>query len=97
MDLAKSSTARIRITENVARAGPRDYSFRSGRWKVISVDGNRQLFDLIEDPGESTDLSHQFPDILSRLDNEAPPVSLLDGEAIEVDRRLLEELGYLDL
>ncbi|MBT3220918.1 MAG: sulfatase, partial [Proteobacteria bacterium] len=39
LDLSKTSTApiRIRITENMARAGPRDYSLRSGRWKVISV------------------------------------------------------------
>ena len=38
---------------------------RRGKWKAVryGLDGAVQRFDLISDPGETTDLSRQYPDI----------------------------------
>lgn len=40
---------------------------RNGRWKLIYNLGNMRLFDLDEDPGETSNLADEKPEILERL------------------------------
>ncbi len=75
-----------------------------GHFKLIldKSDGSRALYDLRTDPGESTDVSEQRPEVtalfLGHLD--AFENSSATGEASsplsEEDRRALIELGYLE-
>jgi arylsulfatase A-like enzyme len=46
-----------------------DLAVRSGKWKLLcEYDGERaELYDLIKDPSESTDLADQVPEIRDRL------------------------------
>jgi hypothetical protein len=44
---------------------------RRGDWKLVKLallPGKTELFDLAKDPGEKTDLSEQFPDIVRDLE-----------------------------
>ena len=43
---------------------PLQYGVVDGRWKLLQVHGKKtrtQLFDLIDDPGETRDLAAQLP------------------------------------
>ena len=42
-------------------------SLRDERWKLIDVGPRRELYDLLEDPGETTDLAATRPDDVARL------------------------------
>jgi arylsulfatase A-like enzyme len=78
-----------------------------GPWKYLeSGAGDRLLFDLSTDPGETTDLASRHPEVAERLRAAlhgwittlpAPPLRA-GGAATQVDdatRRALESLGYL--
>lgn len=43
------------------------WAVRAGKWKLISVKGKLELYDLSGDLGEKNDLSQQNPDIVERL------------------------------
>ena len=46
-------------------------SIRRDRWKLVKVallPGKTELFDLVEDPGEKTDVAERFPDIVRDLE-----------------------------
>ena len=62
--------------------------YRSGRWKLVRVPPGRQrgyggfrgpsgdaLYDLDADPGETTDLRAQHPDVVARLATELDRVT----------------------
>jgi arylsulfatase A-like enzyme len=40
---------------------------RSGRWKLVAIEGRRELFDLDADPGESNDLADEYPKKVAEL------------------------------
>jgi arylsulfatase len=50
-------------------------AFSSGRWKILTVhrsgeefsDAQWRLYDIEDDPGETTDLAQQHPDVVARL------------------------------
>jgi arylsulfatase A-like enzyme len=44
------------------------YGVREGRYKLVKIQGQTQLFDLESDIGETTDISAAKPDVLQRLD-----------------------------
>ncbi|NNE56609.1 MAG: sulfatase-like hydrolase/transferase [Hellea sp.] len=41
---------------------------RVGDWKLLNFEGRSYLFNLTEDPGETTDLAMQYPDKVAALD-----------------------------
>ena len=45
----------------------RMYAVRMGRWKLITSPDGVELYDLHEDPGETTDLHAARPDEAKRL------------------------------
>lgn len=45
------------------------HAVREGRYKLVRINGRRELFDLDTDIAESTDLSASKPEIVSRLDS----------------------------
>lgn len=76
-----------------------------GRWKLIENDvtGETMLFDLVDDPAETKDLSKERVDVVSRLHTElerfriTAPMESATGVQLEVDDELrshLESLGY---
>jgi len=78
---------------------------RRGRFKLItnSESGQRELYDLAEDPAEQRDLSQARPELASELsalmgeffvhpDEDPPNPSELDPEMVE----RLQELGYIE-
>ncbi|HXV87047.1 MAG TPA: sulfatase-like hydrolase/transferase [Gemmatimonadales bacterium] len=42
-------------------------ALRSGDWKYLATEDDVYVFDLADDPGESTDLKARRPDVLARL------------------------------
>jgi arylsulfatase A-like enzyme len=47
-------------------------AIRKGRWKLVKVallPGKTELFDLAADPGETTDVAEQHPDVVRDLDS----------------------------
>lgn len=40
---------------------------RAGDWKLVSIEGHAALYNLADDPGESTDVSAQAPQQVARL------------------------------
>jgi hypothetical protein len=78
---------------------------RTSEWKLVlnPDDEENELFDLRADPGETTDVSNDYPDVvrgfreeiefISRGDaGDEPRVDDLDPAAIEH----LKALGYID-
>jgi len=59
------------------------WAVRSGRWKLVAIKSQRELFDLDTDPGESNDLADKYPKKIAELsalyevwfDKMAKPVS----------------------
>ena len=45
----------------------RTYAVRKGRWKLIHLEGETELFDLSQDSGEKQDLSVRNPDRVAQL------------------------------
>jgi arylsulfatase A-like enzyme len=43
------------------------WAVRSGRWKLVAIERQRELFDLEADPGESSDLSDEYPKKVAEL------------------------------
>jgi len=66
-------------------SGGRDakWAVRRGDWKIVGQKGQRELFNIAEDIGETTDLAEEHPEILAELqklhdawlDEMAPPIS----------------------
>ena len=48
--------------------GGASYAVRQGRYKLVKIGDNEQLFDLQSDIGETTDISAAKPDILATLE-----------------------------
>jgi len=84
---------------------PRRFALRTSDWKLVHNpdDGEQELFDLRADPGETRDLSGEYPDrvrdLLAEIDfivsgdqAEEPDVQDLDPET----REHLKALGYID-
>ena len=83
-----------------------------GRYKVIHVDRDYEgrhdevlLFDLQEDPQERVDLASERPELAAELmarmeelfaEAEAKALPIAEESPVEIDRRTLEALGYLD-
>lgn len=79
-----------------------------GDWKYLeSGKGDRLLFDLANDPGETTDVAEQNPEVTKRLRETLetwmaslpPPAPAAPTQATEIDastREALESLGYLE-
>lgn len=78
-----------------------------GNWKYLeSAKGDRLLFDLASDPGETTNVAPENPAVAERLRTtleawkaSLPPPALSAAPSAEVDaatREALESLGYLD-
>ena len=44
-----------------------EWAVRSGRWKLVAIREQRELFDLAADPSEQRDLSRKQPDQVERL------------------------------
>jgi len=80
------------------------FAVRQGRWKLIehSSRPTPELYDLVADPGETTNLHDSEPADASRLSSllaEWRNGSALPGEAPEISsetRRALRALGYTD-
>jgi len=79
-------------------------SMTTAEWKYIYFhNGPGRLFHIVEDPGEFTDLSKLYPDIEKRMKNsifenifnDPGYIHPVEPELSGVDRRLLNELGYI--
>jgi len=46
------------------------WTVRAGKWKLVSVKGTLELYDLSADMGEKNDLSQQNPDVVERLERD---------------------------
>jgi len=89
------------FSEDYLRGGR--FALRSGRFKMIWDDrrGGFELYDIREDPGETTDLSDRRPELASRLRAELKARMrkgrAAQSEGAQVDeatRKQLEALGY---
>lgn len=81
----------------------RKVAVRGKRWKFVRTDSNDMLFDIKNDPGETTDLSEERPEQLStmheayrnytdRLPEPEERVSSVESESMKDN---LRSLGYL--
>src|SRR5690606_2110910 len=46
----------------------RQQAVREGKWKAVWYSGERMLFDLESDPGETTDVKARHPEVMARLE-----------------------------
>lgn len=53
-------------TELVEETGWGAYGFRSGEWKLVTTK-KPQLFNLMSDPGETTDLADRHPNLVEKM------------------------------
>lgn len=51
----------------VATEGLEEFALRGRRWKYISRTDTEEVYDLRNDPGETTDLSDEFPEVTNGL------------------------------
>jgi arylsulfatase A-like enzyme len=78
-------------------------AIRTANWKLVeSSDGGRELYDIADDPRESTNCATERPDIAAelqaRLHDERGPLRRgeRDDQTVEVGaRQRLEDLGYI--
>lgn len=76
---------------------------RTERWKLISNETNEQLYDLVDDPEETSNVVGQNPEVADRLRERIPDhlvtrdVNPPRAPEDEVDRDQLEALGYMEL
>lgn len=79
------------------------FCYRTTDWKYIHRDGNEELYDLVDDPSETTDVSDERPAKIkrfrARLDEYVERVEATNVETSEVDmdedvQRRLRALGY---
>ena len=90
-------SARVRRYDRALR------SIRTAEWKLIEgSDGTNELYDLDRDPGETTDVSADHPDVVDRLadqlERERGPLQHRGGRSASLsdrNRQRLEDLGYL--
>jgi arylsulfatase A-like enzyme len=88
---------RIRKYDRALRSIGRD------GWKLVEgSDGTVELYDLDDDPGESTDRSEERPEVVEELsaalDDDEIPLSREDSADVEMadsSRERLEDLGYI--
>ena len=86
------------------RVAGEQLALRRGRWKYIEapLEGRRELYDLLEDPGERRDLHEREPALVAQLSAElarwraATPAAAAAGAVSPEDRVRLEALGYVD-
>jgi arylsulfatase A-like enzyme len=77
-------------------------SLTKGGYKLVlrSSDGERELYDLVADPGESRDVAEAHPRVAAFYERAlAAPVRWLRSEEAELDpdlRRQLEAIGYVE-
>ena len=68
-----SGTGASPRTGMVVNVDPTEGSVRDGRWKLVwgaALPPRVQLFDLVADPGEKTDVAAAHPDIVARLQDQ---------------------------
>jgi arylsulfatase A-like enzyme len=79
-------------------------AIRTDRYKYIrGSDGSRELYDLDNDPGETTDIANRCEDVVSNLDSELDEwlesftfAHHTDTVSMNDDTKArLEDLGYL--
>jgi arylsulfatase A-like enzyme len=84
----------------------------AGKWKLIRAnEGNPRglptiaLYNLEEDPGETTNLAEANPDLVAELDKQLEDrlkeamdagVDRVEGEMDEATKARLKAIGYLD-
>jgi arylsulfatase A-like enzyme len=83
----------------------RELSVVDGRWKYTRIEpaGEERLYDLVDDPGESTDLADVHPDRVARLREalilwrspQRPAWTRASDGLDEETTRRLEQLGYV--
>ncbi len=71
------------ITETITKGKPSPHedilinveafrgAIRMGKWKFIKIallPGNTELFDLSKDPGETTNVAHQYPEVVKEME-----------------------------
>ena len=79
-------------------------SLRRGRYKLIhdTRSGERALYDLAVDPGETQDVASDHPQVAGSLSEsldammQSPRAPLLIGKPTEEEEAQLRALGYLD-
>ncbi len=112
LSLMTAMGAPERVLADPQMHGGRRYrALRDGSWKLVeSSAGERFLYDLAEDPGESHDVAAERPQELARLAARleearvalglpALDVDLARGEATELDpatKERLRQLGYVE-
>ena len=106
--IAYSETRMEKSLENINDLQGHYVALRTSRWKLIvnMLDGSRELYDVICDPGENCNLIARRPDVAGHLFQQAMRISIRRGEEDlrhqaydeeereEVERRL-KDLGYL--
>jgi len=92
------------LAEGKIPAIGRRFAVRQGGWKYIfgPAEGTHELYDLAQDPGETTNRFHEVPELAERLREQverwrsAHPVALSRAEISAQDREALRALGYGD-
>jgi len=105
--LGDGSTAKPRwVFAELEKAG-RQRAVSDGRWKFIAIDEegmSPQLFDLVEDPGERTNVAASRPELEAQFrrqlaeyarDHAAPAAPLSETEITDEQAEALKTLGYI--
>ena len=102
---AEASTP-LQLGESEHFVGEMHYlTYRDGRFKstLHRRNGALQLFDLVRDPGEQTDVAAQHPEIAQRHEARSRELAALhasevrpEGELGDDERERLRILGYLE-
>lgn len=72
----------------------------SGRWKLVEHGARRELFDVVDDPGETRDRSREHPQIERSLERRLPPLRQTQAwreepkPVGEDQSQMLRALGY---
>ena len=76
---------------------------RSGRWKYFRRSTGPTLFDLVADPGETTNVADEHVDVVLRMNqlldqwSATYPPPEADSEPLSEElREMLRSLGYID-
>lgn len=80
-------------------------AYRSAAWKLLLQDGDVELYDLAEDPGELADVSESNPEVVAELREQLDAhLDAVDESAVETPeveqseevKTRLRELGYME-
>lgn len=83
--------------------GEKRFAYRDDRWKYIRLGDDEKLYDIREDPGETTNVADDHPDVMSRCqsvieDHERTVAeTTTDVENVEMEEEVkerLRKLGY---